>query len=101
MLVIVALLGVYSASMYKMASNQTPDMRIVDMPISNSSQADVERILNVVKPRVHGQGSTTYFPGVACVIDAGPDTTTEMMEEFFVSCLSDHTSFMDGESFSK
>jgi len=87
------LLGAYSASMYKFASTQALQTRAVDMSISGSTAEDEEKIRAVIKPRVEGFGSTTYLPGVACVIEAGPTTTVEMMEEYFSSCIDEHYSF--------
>ena len=93
MFIALVLLGAYSASMYKLASTQVLQTRAVDMSISESTASDVEKIRAVVKPRVEGQGSTTYLPGVACVIEAGSDTTIEMMEEYFSTCIDEHHTF--------
>lgn len=96
MFIALVLLGAYSASMYKLTLTQALQTHAVDTPISESTASDVEKIRAVVKPRVEAQGSTTYLPGIACVVEAGPGTTIEMMEEYFSTCISDHRVFMAG-----
>ena len=90
---VLVLLGAYSASMYKFASTQVLHTRAVDMSISESTPEDADKIRAVIKPRVVGHGSTTYLPGVACVIEAGPGTTIDMMEEYFSTCIDEHHTF--------
>jgi len=90
---VLVLLGAYSASMYKFASTQSLQTRAIDMSISEASSDDAEKIRAVVKPRVEAFGSTTYLPGVACVIEAGPETTVDMMEEYFSTCIEEHHTF--------
>ena len=87
------LLGVYSASMYKIASLQPPHTDVIDMPIS-ATHADMKKILDIVEPRAHEGSASTYLPGVACIIDAGPDTTAKMMQEYFSNCLGVHEDFL-------
>ncbi len=97
MFLVLTLLGVYSASMYKIASSRPAGTDIVDMPIT-ATQADMEKILDVVEPRFHDTPTSTYLPGVACVIDAGPGTTVEEMQEYFSTCLNVHEDFMSESS---
>ena len=94
------LLGAYSASMYKLASTQVLQTRAIDMSISESTAEDEEKIRAVVKPRIEDPGPTSaYFPGVACVIDAGPQSTVEEMQEYFSTCLQVHEDFMSSSAF--
>ena len=98
MCIALSLLGVYSASMYKIASDQRVRTHIVDMPLTSS--ADMERILEVVKPKGNTNlPRSNYLPGVACVIDAGPNTSVEMMEQVLSRCISDRNDFMDPNPF--
>ena len=89
-----SLLGAYSASIYKVASTHDRRTHVVDIPLASST--DVEKILDVVEPRESADGDVSnYLPGVACIIEAGPDTTVEKMEEFFSECLADHYDFIN------
>ena len=83
--------------MYKIASVQSARTSTIDIPITATS-ADMEKILDVVGPRVQRGPTSTYLPGVACVIDAGPDTTIEEMQEYFSSCIGVHEDFMSESS---
>ena len=85
---VLTVLGVYSASMYKVAQVQTYETQTIDMPLT--TQADADKIREVVKPRMMSENASQYLPGVACVIDAGEDVTPEMMEEFFTECVASH-----------
>ncbi len=97
MFIVLTLLGVYSASMYKIASVQSARTNIIDIPIT-ATAADMEKILDVVEPRIQKGPTSTYFPGVACVIDAGPQSTVEEMQEYFSTCLQVHEDFMSSST---
>jgi hypothetical protein len=92
---VLTVLGVYSASMYKIAETRTYQTQIIDMPLT--TQADADKIREVVKPRMMHENASQYLPGVACVIDAGEDVTPAMMEEFFTECVASHGDFISHE----
>ena len=94
---IVCVLGVYSASMYTLATS-TPTPEAVPAPVH--SQEDVQKILDVVKVQ-SAPPEASYVPGVACVIDATEEMSVQEMEQLFEDCASSHSEHLQAVDFDK
>jgi hypothetical protein len=94
---IVGVLGVYSASMYTMATTTSqPSM----MQVPAHSEEDVQKILDVVKVQ-SSPHDATYVPGVACVIEATERMSVEEMELLFKACADSHSEHLQTVDFDK
>ncbi|HIE83281.1 MAG TPA: hypothetical protein EYQ00_05255 [Dehalococcoidia bacterium] len=94
---IAGVLGVYSASMYTMATTASqPNM----MRVPTHSDEDVQKILDVVKVQSASQ-EAMYVPGVACVIEATEQMSVEEMELLFKACADSHSEHLQTVDFDK